>query len=87
MPFLDVRQSAGRLIPFPESRDLLPDAVLGDDEVRGFQAGDVISLVVRHRHVQLHHIHHDAEIRFVVLGGHPNRGPGKKTCKLAMPKK
>src|SRR5579871_4126515 len=47
-------------VAFLKRGELLGDAVLGNLKVRRMQIGDVVSLFVRHGHVQLNHGNHDA---------------------------
>ena len=62
-----------------EGGNLLGNSVFVNLKVPGGEAGNVISFLIGHRHIQLHHIDGDTKdgVGLVLLGRHPNFGAGE----------
>src|SRR5580700_6488909 len=56
-------ETTRRFIAFRKSRCPLGNPILRDDKILGAQSGNVVSVLVGHRHVQLDHIDHNAKVR------------------------
>ncbi len=63
-------------VAFFECGELFGDAVFGDHEVGGLEAGDVVAFVVGDGDVELHEVDRDAEARAVLLRVEAHGGYG-----------
>src|SRR5439155_12198149 len=81
---LKVLSSSRGLALFSEGSNLLPNPILENRKIARSQASYVVALLVRHRHIQLHHIDGDVKDRtigFAILRRRANCRRGECTEK------
>ena len=80
-------QTARRFIAFRKGRDLLHNPILSDGEVLRTQSGNVVSVLVRHRNIELNQVDDHVKVRavlradgsFICPGIEPEESESQKT--------